>query len=180
MKLAFAAAAICALALPSAVSAQDVKITLDQTLVENFDGDAVTQALAPFNATVTPQKAADGSPSFKIAFPGGLNAVATPTACSDDKAHTGCTGLKVQAFFSLPEGKTPADMAAIVNGFNAGHEATTAVYDQKGTTRLTRYIVSQFGITRTNLSIELYTFRRSAQVWSETLFAKPAAAKKGG
>ncbi|WEK46867.1 MAG: hypothetical protein P0Y56_00860 [Candidatus Andeanibacterium colombiense] len=176
MKLRFAAAALCALALPSALAAQDVKITIDQTLVENFDGDALTQALAPFEVKPTTQKGPDGTTIYNIAFPGGLNAVATPAGCSDDKTHTGCTALKLQAVFALPAGKTVADMAELANRFNATHDATPVVYDPKGQTRLTRYVVSQFGITRTNLAIEVYTFRRAAQMWSETLFGKPAAA----
>jgi hypothetical protein len=174
MKLSLAAA-LAAFVLPSALAAQDVKISLDQTLVENFDGDAVTQALTTFDATVTPEKSDTGTPFYKIAFPGGLGGVAVPTNCRGEAANTSCTGLKVQAIFSMPEGKTPADIAQMVNNFNAAHDATLLVYDSQGQTRLTRYVIADFGITRTNLAIEFYTFRRTAQAWSEALFGKPAA-----
>jgi hypothetical protein len=180
MKLRYAAAVLAALGLtafvPSGLAAQELQIQLDQTLVENFDGSAVADAFATFNAKVTPKTAEDGTPVVDFAFPGGVSGRAVPAMCKDDKAHTGCTGLRVMGFFQMPEGKTPADMAVLVNSFNATHEAVQVIYDTAGKSRMTYYVVADFGITKTNLVVQLYTFRQTAQAWSKVLFDKPAAA----
>ena len=175
MKLRYAAA-VLALAAPSSLAAQDIEIDRDQTLVENFDVAVVEEALVPFNATATRKVSKTGVPYVDIAFPGGLAANAEPVACKDAAAHTGCTGLRLVAYFGLPPGKTPADIAALVNAFNATHEATQAVYDQNGQTRLLYYVIGEFGITKTNLVVQIYNFRQSAQALSRAIFAKPAAA----
>lgn len=168
-------AALCALTLPAAASAQDVRIDLDQTLVENFDGTAVADAAVPFSATATPRKLSDGSPAFDLVFPSGLKAVALPATCRDAATHTNCTGLKLSAFFDLPPGKTMAELSEMVNNFNSAQEAVQIAYGKDGKTRLTYYIVADFGITKTNLVIQIYNFRQAAQLWSRTLFPTPPA-----
>ena len=106
MKLRFAAAALALFAVPAAAGAQDLKIQLklDQTVIENFDGDVVPEAIAPFDAGVIAKTTNDGLPAFDFHFPGDLSARATPMRCKDDAAHTGCTGLRLTAYFDLPEG----------------------------------------------------------------------------
>jgi hypothetical protein len=178
MKLRLAAA-LLAFAAPSALAAQDIQITLDQTLVENFDGNVVPEALTPFNGTVTQQAGTDGSPVYNVVFPGGMTALAQPMMCKDQAAHTGCTSLRLTAFFGLPEGKTPADMAQVINVFNATHEATQLIYSDEGTSRMVHYVIADFGITKTNLVIQIYNFRSAAQTYAKQLFTKPAEGQAG-
>ena len=174
MTFRYIAAALIALAAPAGLAAQDINITLDQTLVENFDGNAVEEALGAFNATVNARSTQTGAPALSFAFPGGLSATAQPGTCREKEARTGCTGLVLSAFFDLPPGKTPADMPAIVNTFNATHNASQVVYDAKGTSRLIHYISADFGITKTNLVVQIYGFRQAAQALSRQLFGAPA------
>jgi hypothetical protein len=180
MKLCLAAA-LAVLVAPSAVCAEglQVQLKLDQTLVENFDGNIVPEAIAPFDAGVIPKTTNNGLPEFDFHFPGDLSARATPLRCKDDTTHTGCTGLRLTAYFDLPEGKAPDQVADLVNTFNNAHTETQVVYDKTGRTRVTLYVISDFGITKTNLAVHLYTFGRTALAWREALFPKPAAATGG-
>ncbi len=85
-------------------------------------------------------------------FPGGLAARAQPTAMQDQTAHTSCTGPARVAIFDPPEGKTPAEVATIVNTFNASPRCDPGRSTTRtATTRLTYYIIADFGITKTNL-----------------------------
>jgi hypothetical protein len=70
-------------------------------------------------------------------------------------------------------------VADLVNTFNNAHAETQVVYDKTGRTRVTLYVISDFGITKTNLAVHLYTFGRTALAWREALFPKPAAAAGG-
>lgn len=175
MKLRLAAAALC-LAAPSGLAAQEINISLDETLVKNFDGTDFEDAMKPFNATVVKNVGKDGVSSYAITFPGGLSASAEPVGCRDEAAHTGCGGLRLTAYFKLPDGKTVADIPEIVNGFNDNHVASQAAYDKQGTSRLTSYVISDFGITRTNLVIHIYTFRQTASAFHAVLFPQPTVA----
>ncbi len=65
-------------------------------------------------------------------------------------------------------------MIQIVNLFNATHEASQVVYAEDGKTRLIHYVISDFGITRTNLVIQVYNFRQAAQAFATQIFAAPA------
>jgi len=172
----FAAAALVALAVPSGLAAQDINITLDQTLVENFDGNALEEALGAFNATVNSRSTQSGAPAMNFSFPGGLAATGQPATCRNKETRTGCTGLLLSAFFDLPPGKTQAELAPIVNTFNATHPTAQVIYDTKGRTRIQAYVGADFGITKTNLVVQLYAFRQAAQALSQALFNPPAVA----
>ena len=181
MKLRFAVAALALLAVPAAAGAQDLKIQLklDQTVIENFDGDVVPEAIAPFDAGVIAKTTNDGLPAFDFHFPGDLSARAAPMRCKDDAAHTGCTGLRLTAYFDLPEGATQAQVADLANTFNNAHAETQVVFDKSGRSRVSLFVIGDFGITKTNLAVHLYTFGRTALAWREALFAKPAAPTAG-
>ena len=165
-------AALVALAVPSALCAQNIELTLDQTLVENFDGTAAEEAFASYQATTTKHIKDDGTLSFDFAFPEGLKGNAEPMACTDEAAHTGCTGLFITATFTLPEGKTAAQIVDLVNGFNTTHRAGQLVYAADGTSRMGYFLSADFGITKTNLAVQIFRFRRTAGAWAAQIYAK--------
>jgi len=174
MKFRYAAALAC-LAIPSGVSAQAFQTKLDKTLVENFDGKVIEEALAPFKVNAQTRLSEGSAPMVVFTFEGGLVATAQPLACRNKTAHTGCTTLRLSAVFNTPAGKTPAQVAQLVNAFNASHETSQVIYDNAGKTRLSTYVIVDYGITKTNFVGQIFNFRQSVQAYAQALSAKPKA-----
>ena len=83
----------------------------------------------------------------------GLTLVAELTACAD--GHR-CLGLEMEYIFSLPPGKT-ATLNSI-NAFNKRYSFAKAHVSSSGVVRLTRYVISDYGISFGNLVSNLRNF----------------------
>lgn len=173
MKFRYAIALAC-LAIPSGLSAQNFQVQVDRTLIENFDGKVVEEALAPFKVNTQTRLSEGAAPAVVFTFDGGLVATAQPLACKNKNTNTGCSSLRLSVVFGPPTGKTAAQIAQMVNAFNATHETSQVVYDKDGRTRLVTYVIADYGITKTNLVGQLFNFRQSTMVYAQAL-AKPAA-----
>lgn len=83
----------------------------------------------------------------------GLTLVAVLMACSD---NVRCLGLEMQYVFSLPPGKTATLNS--VNDFNRKYNFAKAHISRDGMVRLTRYMISDYGITIGNLISNVRNF----------------------
>lgn len=84
---------------------------------------------------------------------GGLTLVAVLMSCADGRR---CLGLEMQYVFSLPAGKTATLNS--VNGFNRKYNFAKAHVSSEGMVRLTRYVISDYGISYGNLVSNIRNF----------------------
>lgn len=83
----------------------------------------------------------------------GLTLVAVVTACAEGRR---CLGLELEYIFSLPPGK--AATLASLNDFNRKYNFAKSHISRDGTVRLTRYLISDYGISYGNLVSNLRNF----------------------
>jgi hypothetical protein len=83
----------------------------------------------------------------------GLTLVAVMMACADGRR---CLGLEMQYVFSLPPGKTATLNS--VNAFNRKYNFAKAHVSSEGMVRLTRYLISDYGISYGNLVSNIRNF----------------------
>lgn len=83
----------------------------------------------------------------------GLTLVAVVMACAEGRR---CLGLEMQYVFSLPPGKTATLNS--VNAFNRKYNFAKAHVSSEGMVRLTRYLISDYGISYGNLVSNIRNF----------------------
>jgi hypothetical protein len=83
----------------------------------------------------------------------GLTLVAVLMACAEGRR---CIGLEMQYVFSLPPGKTATLNS--VNSFNRKFNFAKAHVSSEGMVRLTRYLISDYGISYGNLVSNIRNF----------------------
>lgn len=83
----------------------------------------------------------------------GLTLVAVLMMCAEGRR---CLGLEMQYVFSLPPGKTATLNS--VNAFNRKYNFAKAHVSSEGMVRLTRYLISDYGISHGNLVSNVRNF----------------------
>jgi hypothetical protein len=83
----------------------------------------------------------------------GLTLVAVLMSCAEGRR---CLGLEMQYVFSLPPGKTATLNS--VNAFNRKYNFAKAHVSSDGMVRLTRYLISDYGISHGNLVSNVRNF----------------------
>jgi hypothetical protein len=83
----------------------------------------------------------------------GLTLVAVLMSCAEGRR---CLGLEMQYVFTLPPGKTATLNS--VNAFNRKYNFAKAHVSSEGMVRLTRYLISDYGISYGNLVSNIRNF----------------------
>lgn len=141
-----------------------------QSLLVNFDGPQLTEALNAIEAQWQRQASEEGEPFFRITFSNGAIAFAVPTVCQGELPFSDCKGLRIFANFTKPETMSEAAVAQAANQFNIDFAAGKATYNNAGSSQLSIYIISDFGITAANLRTHLEVFQTIAASYSQRLF----------
>ena len=106
-----------------------------------------------------------GQPSMVYgSFPGGVRVRFRSTAC--DARGEGCKGLEMLAGFGPGRPMPYEQRLRLVNGFNARHAFAKAVVDPQGGFLLSRYEISDYGVSRGWLATSMTVFSRLGPVFA--------------
>jgi hypothetical protein len=145
---------------------------LDQTIIENFDGDDVGKVLTQIDAIWSRKTDDDGSPYYEIHFSNAYVGYAELAACGDEAAYKQCMGLSVYASFEKVEDVPIATLVERTNRFNANHSVSKGTIDEEGSGTVSLYVMTDYGITRSNLYIQLKVFEGMIEKFDEALFTE--------
>ena len=160
-KQVFLAAATAALALqPVAASAQA------KDRIETFQIKDLTTALDAIGAK---WEVAGDSGTINVTFPSTLRANAAIMACNEETGDE-CYGTSILAIFDPEPGQTPEEIAAAVNEYNYNQNFGRAYIDPEGDISVRMYIISDGGITRENLRLQIELWSISLEYFTTYLY----------
>jgi hypothetical protein len=122
-------------------------------MLSEFTPDQVRQAFSQAGLTNVTTGARGTNVTVMGRDRSGLTLVAVLMSCADGRR---CLGLEMQYVFSLPPGKTPTLNS--VNAFNRKYNFAKAHVSSEGMMRLTRYLISDYGISYGNLVSNIRNF----------------------
>jgi Putative bacterial sensory transduction regulator len=122
-------------------------------MMSEFSPDQVRQAFSQAGLTDVSTGARGANVTIMGRDRAGLTLVAVVMACADGRR---CLGLEMQYVFSLPPGKTATLNS--VNAFNRKYNFAKAHVSSEGMVRLTRYLISDYGISYGNLVSNIRNF----------------------
>jgi hypothetical protein len=122
-------------------------------MLSEFSPDQVRQAFSQAGLTEISTGARGTNVTVMGKDRNGLTLVAVMMACAEGRR---CLGLEMQYVFSLPPGKTATLNS--VNAFNRKYNFAKAHVSSEGMVRLTRYLISDYGISYGNLVSNIRNF----------------------
>jgi hypothetical protein len=145
--IAFALALAAGLAAPSAFGPAQAQ------MLSEFNADQVRQAFSQAGLAEVTVGSRGTNATIMGRDRSGLTLVAVMMSCADGRR---CLGLEMQYVFSLPPGKTATLNS--VNAFNRKYNFAKAHVSSDGMVRLTRYLISDYGISYGNLVSNIRNF----------------------
>jgi hypothetical protein len=127
--------------------------TAQAQMLSEFTPDQVRQAFSQAGLSDVSVGARGANVTVMGRDRAGLTLVAVLMACAEGRR---CIGLEMQYVFSLPPGKTATLNS--VNAFNRKYNFAKAHVSSEGMVRLTRYLISDYGISFGNLVSNVRNF----------------------
>lgn len=157
------------LAAASAVASVSVPATAQEfqssRILTTLGEPALFASLKESKATWTKTRGSDGKDYYQIAFANGINGAAYFTVCKPE----GCMGMTLVADFESPNGKSAADVDAIINKFNLTNSAGKALRTANGV-KAQAYIIADHGIAMGNFQLQIVIFENMSKKLSEALY----------
>lgn len=122
-------------------------------MMSEFSPEQVRQAFSQAGLTDISTGARGANVTVMGRDRSGLTLVAVLMACAEGRR---CLGLEMQYVFSLPPGKTATLNS--VNSFNRKYNFAKAHVSSEGMVRLTRYLISDYGISFGNMVSNIRNF----------------------